>query len=631
MINTVDAELLDLIDDGDVEYPIVVCTNTNGDCKYFGESDIWSDSLEVDRYRSVGNSPEIGTAIAAECKVSFRYDEDFMQYFADGWDLCVFVGCKSYWDCSHLTDGSTFGVAKTVAQIQDIYDALESGERKQILYVGDTDDIGDSDRVGFGQVVILQKSEAALNYLIFAPVIPLGIFYVDGIKASDTSISVTALDCMALLDKPVYLIGLGGLRCAPHIPGGRGYFPPAGTNIYATDPWTGYKFVDDTYAGIGVAMTDYITTFTEIADRIERVTGVGVQRLWRLPDADHTQRQPYIYGDDIARFTDNYTYRQLLQFIGQLTGTWFYASQTERGLIKCNAVPVGDEYITLDKSMLYTYEMGSLAPIKIRNIVIPSNGKTYFASVSQNGSVDYNISNNPFLTNVPREHLITRYAQEIASAMKAYNMDEYQPFKATIVQRPYLELSDAAVVTYPNGDTTVSPITRITYRLNQPMAIECAGSSDTISTIGSGSSGSSATVVKNTLNNVRTTDMVSASTTVFYNGLGVAPQGIFRVSSGLNDYSLFFVTLATNASTPTYHRLLCYKDLTSATALSAIAGSLVTLENGTRKIYTTRISFTADDTAGDDTDSAKYKCYVNTAESSASASDCKVIKLEGIL
>jgi len=438
--------------------------------KVFTASDIWMGKFAVDRYATNGNAPSIGTTISAECNFSLRYNADYLQWLAEDSDLCMFVGCRSYWDYDE--------------ELPEINTGSETPTGNYI-YVG-----MDTTTRTYGHLYSASGTDLGI------PIVPLGVFSADKIKTSPTTIEVRGLDVLDKLDTIV-----------------------TGARLGTTTP--------DQEVDSPTRNCEYIP-FDVMVQKIAEYAGVsGLTITYRnLLSSD---RAWYPYGG----VTGKKTFRQVLQYIAQLSGMIFLAPANKRRRIGGKYFSVSQIPSVLDvtPSVRYSMTVNSVDTVTLASIGVSDGSEEYIAAGSADGVYSLMVADNPWVRNAPTTDIKQDYADALGYLLTSIYRLTFTPFEASIIQRPDLELYDPVTVYDANGDPHISAVTHISYKLNGPTEISCAG--DNIQS-GIVSSSTSASAIKR--------DAISDISRGVSKGANLAWRTGSK-SIALKGYTIFAITL----------------------------------------------------------------------------------------
>lgn len=341
------------------------------------DADIIQGGLKIDRYCVTNSKIEVGSAVASELSLKLRnYDGKFNDVSFEGAVLNVKIGIK----LSSVLDGATLG--------------------KGIL----------------GRMILgSASSDQDVAY------VPCGLFIVDTPPRKLSTINISALDYMVLLDREVNASALS--------------FP---------------VHVDALIQKICSICN--VTLATDVSVLPNHYFSIG-----GLPDTNQ-----------------KLTYRQLLQWCAQLTGTCAFMDGSGRLVLKWYE----QTGVTITASERYASDMLE-NDITITGFTCDDGkGNTYLS-----GTADYtlDLSDCGFLTNAYEGVL-----KELQTARGGF---AYRPYSATIKSAPYLFPLD--MIRYKDKDGVVHDtiVTNVTLALNCNTAISGAGETVTSSSYEQSTSG----------------------------------------------------------------------------------------------------------------------------------------------
>lgn len=341
------------------------------------DADIIQGGLKIDRYCVTNSKIEVGSAVASELSLKLRnYDGKFNDVSFEGAVLNVKIGIK----LSSVLEGATLG--------------------KGIL----------------GRMILgSASSDQDIAY------VPCGLFIVDTPPRKLSTINISALDYMVLLDREVNASALS--------------FP---------------VHVDALIQEICSICN--VTLATDVSMLPNHYFSIG-----GLPDTNQ-----------------KLTYRQLLQWCAQLTGTCAFMDGSGRLVLKWYE----QTGVTITASERYSSDMLE-NDITITGFTCDDGkGNTYLS-----GTADYtlDLSDCGFLTNAYEGVL-----KELQSARGGFS---YRPYSATIKSAPYLFPLD--MIRYKDKDGVVHDtiVTNVTLALNCNTAISGAGETVTSSSYTQSTSG----------------------------------------------------------------------------------------------------------------------------------------------
>ena len=341
------------------------------------EADIIQGGLKIDRYCVTNSKIEVGSAVASELSLKLRnYDGKFNDVSFEGAVLNVKIGIK----LSSVLEGATLGKGVIGRMILG-----SSSSNQDVAYVS------------------------------------CGLFIVDTPPRKLSTISISALDYMVLLDREVNVSALS--------------FP---------------IHVDALIQKICSICN--VTLATDVSVLPNHYFSIG-----GLPNTNQTL-----------------TYRQLLQWCAQLTGTCAFMDGSGRLVLKWYE----QTGVTITASERYSSDMLE-NDITITGFTCDDgNGNTYLS-----GTADYtlDLSDCGFLTNAYEGVL-----KELQAARGGFS---YRPYSATIKPAPYLFPLD--MIRYKDKDGIVHDtiVTNVTLALNCNMAISGAGDTITSSSYTQSTSG----------------------------------------------------------------------------------------------------------------------------------------------